>query len=494
MVQVAAGETAVYALTLRNRGAAPASGIVLTDVLPSGLVPLWAEPTHPDCVRQGSNVSCDTGDLRDGDVITFTLDLSVGGTQKPVTSTQLAGVSWITSAPACAVVRGSSESYVTCRLGRLEPGAETTARLGVNVDAGVIGALAHVASVTSNEPDTDLLDNRAAFTVTVGPRRPALSELGVESPAPATTDLVLKVEGPDRVVAGQLFTTTYNIMNRGTLDATGVRFEYTLPPATVLDSWAPGLPLCQQQDDLLSCSLRDPVSGETVTFELVISGHSGQPMIIEPDPLMPGWPICTVLKERPYLHILTCELGALKPEQAIHVELSLVATGVSERMMTSTASVSAEAGDLNPLDNTNTTTTAVQISADVLVRAALSGPAVAGEQFSYTLTTVNLGPSDADVVLTDTVPVGTRFVSATPSRGDDCQAKRKEPTAETIVCNLGRLRGGEAVSVEVVAAVDESLADQEIAHSAKVVAEQVDPDLANNDVMQLIPVSTGVDD
>jgi hypothetical protein len=99
------------------------------------------------------------------------------------------------------------------------------------------------------------------------------------------------------------------------------------------------------------------------------------------------------------------------------------------------------------------------------------------------------------VVLTDTLPVGTRFVSAASSRGDDCHAERQESAADAVVCNLGRLGRGETAAVDVVVVVDESLTTlEEIVHSARVVSEQPDPRLGNNELTQLIPVSAGVDD
>ena len=93
--------------------------------------------------------------------------------------------------------------------------------------------------------------------------------------------------------------------------------------------------------------------------------------------------------------------------------------------MVNTASVSANEPELNPLDNTNVTTFTVQVRADLSVTSAISGPAVAGETLSYTLTVANVGPSDAaDVVLADTLPLSTRLVSAAPSQGEDCRAER----------------------------------------------------------------------
>jgi uncharacterized repeat protein (TIGR01451 family) len=368
-------------------------------------------------------------------------------------------------------------------------------RLGVGVETGTTGALVHTASVAANEPDMNPSNNRAMFTMTLGTEGPGLSEPVSAITAPVTGDLVMQADGPTIVVAGRPFTYTYTISHRGALDATGVRFESPVPPATILSAYAPALPLCQQQGEVFLCTARDRGSGETITFTLVISGYAGQPMEMHLDPLMPGWPMCTVLKEKPWLHIVTCDLGRLKPDQAAQVELGLIATGVNERMMTSTASVSANEADINSLDNTNTTTVTVEISADVLVRAALSEPAIAGETLSYTLTAVNLGPSDADVTLTDTLAVGTRLVSATSSRGDDCRAEREEPTANTVICNLGRLSGGETAAVTISVAVDESLtAAEELVHSARVLPEQADPNPGNNKLTQSIPVSSGVED
>jgi uncharacterized repeat protein (TIGR01451 family) len=213
------------------------------------------------------------------------------------------------------------------------------------------------------------------------------------------------------------------------------------------------------------------------------------------DSLMPGWPICTVLKEKPWLHILTCELGTLKPGQATHVQLALIATGVNERMMSNTASVGANHADANPRDNTNTAAIAVQVRADVSLWSSRPAPVVAGETLSYTLTAGNLGPSDADVILTDTLPVGVRFLSAASSRGDDCRAELAGPESDVIVCNLGRLSGGETAAVTVLVAADESLTlPGEILHSARVVGKQADPNPENNQLTQVIPVSREVDD
>ena len=492
-VQVVPGETTIYTLTIRNYGPAPATGIVLTDVLPEGVIPVWTQPAQPLCGRQERSVSCDVGDLRESGAVTVTLDLSVGGTETLITDTQLAGVTLDLSASTCAIDQDSTQPHVTCRLTNLQPDADAQMRIGVDVDAWITGTLVHTATVAANEADADPSNNRATFTMAVG----AAGSMAVTA-IPTTTDLVVQADGPSSVIAGQPFTYTFTITNQGALDATNVSFENVLPLATILNAYAPGLPLCEQRDDVLTCYMRDPDSGETTIFTLVITGYAGQPMKMEPDPLMPGWPICSVLKERTYLHIVNCELGVLKPGQATHVQLVFIARGVQERMMVNTASVNASEAELNPLDNTNTTTITVQTRADLSVRSAVSGPAVAGKTLSYTLTVANIGPSDAaDVVLADTLPMGTRLVSVVPSQGEDCRIERDDTSTDTVICSLGRLSGGETATVTIVVAVDESLTPalaEPIIHCARVMSEQADPNPSNNELTQVIPVSAGVED
>jgi len=473
-IRVVSGETTIYTLTVQNRGPDPATGIVLTDVLANGLIPIWTQPAQPLCGRQGRTVSCDVGALRAGDEL--------------VTGTHLAGVALDLPAFACAIDQDSTQSGVTCRLATLQPGANAQVRIGVGVDAQITGSLAHTATVEANEIDADHSNNHATFTLTIGAAGPE-----TVTASPATTDLVLRSDGPSSVIAGRPFTYTFTITNRGVLDATGVRFEDALPPATILNAYAPSLPLCEQREDALTCYLRDLDSNEAITFTLVITGHAGRPvsnqMVMDPDPLMPGWPICFVVKERTFLHIVNCEFGVLKPGQATHVQLVLMAKGVQERMMTNTASVSANETELNPLDNTNTATIAVQVRADLLVRSANSGPAFAGQTLSYTLTVANAGPSDStDVVL---------VISAISSQGEDCRIERDDSATDTAICGLGRLRSGETATVAVVAAVDESLTlslVEAITPSASVAAEQADPDAGNNELIESIPVSAGIED
>ena len=361
-VQMVSGETAVYTLTIHNRGPDPATGIVLTDVLPSGLTPLWTRPAQPMCERLNRYVGCDVGDLQGGDTASIALDLSVGGTETIITGTQIAGVSVDLSVPTCTLDQDEVQPQVTCHLARLQPGAEAQVQVGVNAGASLAGALVHTATVKATQFDANLSDNSATLTMTAESLNgePAVIESEAVTTVPTTTELAMQADGPSSVIAGQPFTYTYTITNQGTLLANNVRFEDGLPSDLTLITYTPGLPLCEQWGDTFTCTLHDLDSQETVTFTLVITGHAGQPVAIDLDPLLPGWPICYVIKERTWLHIVLCELGNLQPGQATRVQLVLSAVGVQERTTANTASVSAREPDLDPTDNTITTTISVQ--------------------------------------------------------------------------------------------------------------------------------------
>jgi len=477
---------AVYTLTVSNHGPAAATGIVLTDVLPSGATVAWTEFAQPLCGRQESAVGCDLGNLWGGDVVTVTLDPSVGGAETLITGTQLAGLSLELSAPTCAIGREAAQPHVVCELARLQPGASAHLRVGVTMDFQKAGAFLHTATVRAQEVDADAANNRTTVRMTIGTAAPlAVTEV------PTTTDLVLQADGPPSVIAGTPFTYTFTVTNRGTLNANGVNLQYTLPPGTVLDAYAPGLPRCEWGRDSITCFLRASDSSHPVTFTVAITGHLPEPVILYADPLLPGWPLCVVQKERTYLHIVSCNLGMLKRGEATRVQLVMVAQGVQERSMVNTASVNAYEADLNPVDNTDTTTVTVHIQADLSLSSALAGPAVAGKTLTYTLIVANAGPSDtADVVLADNLPLSTTLVSAVSSQGYGCQGER-----DTIVCDLGHLNSGQNAIVTVTVAVDRSLTPAlaaTILHTASVAARQADPTPKDNQLAQSIPIRAEV--
>jgi uncharacterized repeat protein (TIGR01451 family) len=121
---------------------------------------------------------------------------------------------------------------------------------------------------------------------------------------------------------------------------------------------------------------------------------------------------------------------------------------------------------------------------------------VAGELATFTLPIINHGPSDAPgVVVTDVLPAGLSLVSATASQGLGCQVGQvgqADSLSYSVTCFLGDVPGGASATITLVVAVDVS-AMGVITHSAAVVAQAADPDMADNQVTRPVNVRGAID-
>ncbi len=122
---------------------------------------------------------------------------------------------------------------------------------------------------------------------------------------------------------------------------------------------------------------------------------------------------------------------------------------------------------------------AVGAAADVAVSAvAPTTPVSIGTPFAYTLNVANTGPAAAtNVRLTDTLPAGTAFVSATTTAGT-CQHLNG-----TLVCNLGTLASGGAATIVLTV---RPTAGGTHTMQAGVTADQADPVATNNTALATV--------
>jgi uncharacterized repeat protein (TIGR01451 family) len=111
-------------------------------------------------------------------------------------------------------------------------------------------------------------------------------------------------------------------------------------------------------------------------------------------------------------------------------------------------------------------------SADLLLtQTASPNPAATGTNLSYRLTITNNGPASAtNVNLTDALPSGFTFVSATTTQGS-CNG------TATVICNLGALANNANAIVTIV--VTPTISGQ-ITNTASISGGEADPDTANN--------------
>jgi len=496
---VPAGSTVIYNLTVENHGPALATGVVLTAVLPAGLTPLWTRPGQPPtCGRQGAFAGCDFGDLRGGDAVTVTLDITRNITDTLITGAPRSGVTLDVSAATCLIGADGPLPLVSCHLGRLAQGENTPVLIGAQAAAGVTGTLTHTVSVSAYEPDPLRANNQSAFTTTVGATTSLTASL-----TPTAADLRIHVAAPARIVAGVPFTYTLTVTNAGALPATGVTLVDTPPPGLALEAMRPGWPVCDEAENRTRCFLPDPRNRRPITFTLLLTGPLEGAMVATLDPLAPGWPVCRAEKNGSLIRAVNCNLDDLQSGESTQVTLVALARGVLVRAITNTVSVAANEPELNPLDNTAVLTANVDVLADLTLRSTLSGTVRAGKTLTYLLTVTNTGPSNAiGVVLTDTLPLSATLASANASRGKGCAWQPGGASVSMLVCDLGRLYSGDVATVTITVRVDLMAATPSatlrassaaLAHTAAVWSDQPDPQPANNTVAESMPVVAEAD-
>lgn len=101
-------------------------------------------------------------------------------------------------------------------------------------------------------------------------------------------------------------------------------------------------------------------------------------------------------------------------------------------------------------------------------------------KITYIIVVTNNGPSAAhSAVLTDPLPSGTTFVSATATQGT-CKAKNK-----TITCHIDNLNAGQSMTITLV--VKRTNFAIGIVNTATVSSTTYDPNAANNTASVTVP-------
>jgi uncharacterized repeat protein (TIGR01451 family) len=109
-------------------------------------------------------------------------------------------------------------------------------------------------------------------------------------------------------------------------------------------------------------------------------------------------------------------------------------------------------------------------------------PVPPGTKVTYTIVVTNNGPAIATgVVVTDALPSGVTFVSATPSQGT-CSG------TTTVICSIGTLANGQSATIAL--AVLTTASSGSITNTAAVSAANTDPNTTNNATTSSFAVTT----
>lgn len=532
-----AGTTLAYTLAIVNNGPSVAADVTVTDPTPPGLtfvstsgdcttafpcalgtlapgatrtiVVAYQVPsayTAPDPIANTATVATSTidtdptnnsspvttplvidGDLRLGKIgpatvvagqtITYTIAVINDG---PSDAT---GVSVADPTPAGLVFQATSGDCTTafpCALGTLVPGATRTitATYQVPPDYAAPDPIVNTATVSATSAESDLANNRADATTTLGPPQ---------------ADLLVTKSGPATVVPGNTVTYTIAVTNLGPSTTTAVSLSdptpvgltfvstagaCTTPFPCALGTMAPGetrvvlatflVPAAYQLPDpivnvatVTSAAVDPTPANNTATAETGVGADLVLTKSAAPSPAVAGSEIAFTLAStnlggrvadnlaitdavpagttfvsaemsdgqtcgtRPAVGA-TGTIRCVWPGQTLAgttrtlvIRVRVNAGLASGATIANTAVTSSDVNDPNPANNTATTSTPVVQSADIAVAKSVDQPTPNfGDLVTFVVTVSNLGPSDATGVgIVDALPAGLALVGATPAQG-----------------------------------------------------------------------------
>ena len=477
---VLSGEPLTYTIVVSNNGPSDAVNVAISDPLPPGI-------ENPVFSVDGGSEGPWTGDyvlslLPGGSSITLTIRGTVNITQSeslvntvvvksdtPDPDPDNNAETIITQAEALADLKIVKEGPVSVEAGGIisytitvsnaGPGAAADVEVTDAVPSAVsdpefsvngsaytpwsgrylVGTLEASESVTImirgnvSSSAAGTLVNSASVTSSTPDPNPSDNSDTVTTPVEASADIsVVKTASPSPAVPGQYLIYTFVVSNAGPSAANGVLLEDVLPPTLV-------------------------------GAEVSVDEQNWAP-----------W-------SSPY------PIGTLDAGEAAIVYVRATVASSAINAVENTASVSSDTPDPNPDNNTYSTITPVNPSADISVtKTASPSPVLPGGQLIYTVIVSNAGPADAqNVELTDTVPSLLSNVEFSTDNGAGWN-----PWPGFI--RLGTIEAGASSTVLIRGTVN-SAASGILSNTAVAGSTTPDPDPVNNTDTVLTPVETSAD-
>ncbi|MER7797622.1 hypothetical protein [Microbacterium sp. NPDC096154] len=190
---------------------------------------------------------------------------------------------------------------------------------------------------------------------------------------------------------------------------------------------------------------------------------------------------------------LTCRLSAATPEENVlepgaarefWVDMALP-DDLPDGVYTAQARKSTTTTESDTANNAASIDLYVQHVSDTRVEKTVvePDPLQAGTEATWRLTVTNDGPSVAEnTVISDAVPAGATYVSATVEGGSACLAPEDDEDNRVVRCLVGTLEPGASASALVTFRLDIGLEGEEFCNEALVGSGSLDPDAGDNEV------------
>ena len=466
---VLAASNLVYTISVTNFGPSSASGVVVTDTLPLTVTFVSASGNG---INNSGVVSWSLGTLASGQVSNLTVTVTAPASGS---LTNTAGVSTPTGDP------NSTNNVTLPVITTVTPVADVG--IGKTGSASVLAAsnLVYTISVTNFGPSsasgvvvTDTLPLGVTFVIASGD---GINNSGVVNWSLGTlangqvSNLTVTVTAP---ASGSL--TNMASVGSPTGDPNSTN-NVTLPVITTVTPVADvGIGKVGPANVLAASNL-------VYTISVTNFGPSSASGVVVTDTLPAGVTFVSASGGGVNTSgVVSWTLGTLTSGQVSN--LTVTVTAPASGSLTNTASVRSPTGDPNSTNNvTLPVITTVTPVADVGIGKVGPANVLAASNLVYTISVTNFGPSSASsVTVTDTLPLGVTFVSASGGGVN---------TSGVVSWTLGTLASGQVSNLTVTVTAP---ASGTLTNTASVSSPTGDPNSTNNVTLPVITTVTPVAD
>jgi len=356
-------------------------------------------------------------------LVTVTNRGPLNATGVNVTDTLPPGVTFQSATPSAGAASNTTNT-VTWNIGNLAKCASATLTILVTAPSSP-GNITNFATISGSEPDPNPANNTASedTTVTTVP------------PAPEADLQISKSDSPDPAYVGDNLTYLVFVTNSGPDNASSVNVTDTLPPGVTFQSATPSAGTASNTTNTVTWNIGTLINGASANLTILVTAPS------------------------------------------------------SSGNITNSATISGSEPDPNPANNTaseDTTVTTVPPAPEADLQISKSDspdPVYIGDNLTYLVSVTNNGPDNASSVnVTDTLPPGVTFQSATPSAGTASN------TTNTVTWNIGNLAKNASANLTILVTAPSSSGN--ITNSATISGSEPDPDTNNNSASEDTTVTT----
>ncbi len=485
---VVPGRSLGYTITVTNNGPADASGVTVIDTLPDGVSYSSGTTSQGTIDASGNAVTGLIGTLLVNQSATLTITTGVD----PSLTTDFVNVATVSA----------NEPEIDNSNNRAEEPTSVTPQVDVTI-------------TKTDTPDPATPGGSLAFEIVVTNNGPSTAEnVSVSDPLPGTlsfvsgqaTDVTILNNGQtvdagfgdllpgqsrSLIIASTIAVDAVGtIINTATVSTTTPETDLTNNSASAQTTLDPRVDLRITKTD----SVDPVVPGQQLTYTLEVTnvGPSDASGVIVSDTLPAGVTFVsgssTLGNVTAAGGVATASIGDLGVNESATITLVVDVSSAVTSQILNVATVTSEQIEIDGDNNRAEEPTDVRPEVDLSITKTDSvDPVTPGEQLTYTLQVTNSGPSDAsNVIVTDTLPAGVAFASASSSQGSVVQ------NGNIVTANVGDLDLNETATITVVVDVSAAVTAQ-LLNVATVVADQIETDSSNNRVEEPTDVNAQVD-